>query len=67
MIANLENEEVGLERDAEMEDVENEEDNNGSYFHTQVHHRVDLTEVMTDMRNLKIFMTQRFDAQDLQF
>jgi len=64
------NEEDGLEGDAEMEDVENEEDDSDSDYdpdRNQDHQGVDLSEVMNGMRDLKMFMTQRFDAQDLQF
>jgi len=53
-----------------MEDVENEEDDSDSDYdpdRNQDHQGVDLSEVMNGMRDLKMFMTQRFDAQDLQF
>lgn len=78
MKKNMEKEYQDLENDADMEDVEeetsdvedfdcdpdNDEDVQDS---NQNHPMVDLSEVLNGMKDLKRFMTQNFDAQDLQF
>jgi len=78
MKENMEKEDSDFENDADMEDVEEEtsdvedfdydpdddEDVQGS---NQNHPMVDLSEVLNGMKDLKRFMTQNFDAQDLQF
>jgi len=48
MRVNIEREQAELEGDAEMEDAEFDEAN--------------MNDVMDDMRNLQLFMTERFDA-----
>ena len=78
MRLNMVNEERDLENDVEIEDVVDEDeeddydfdpdhDHSHVHIHDKNHKMVDLSVVIDGMRDLKMFMTQKLDAQDMQF
>ena len=77
MIENMKKEDYNLENDAEVEDTEEEtsddedidydSENDDYQDHNQNHSTMDLSEVLNGIKDPKRFMTQKFDAQDLQF
>lgn len=71
MLANLQNEEAGLNGDAEMKDVGDEDENDSDYdpdiIEVDQEGMNDLTKVIDGIRDLKTLMTQKFEAQDQQF
>jgi len=78
MKENMEKEYHNLENDVDMDDAEEGEasddddldydpENDHDQGYGQNHPMMDLSEVMTGMRDLKLFMTQKFYAQDMQF
>jgi len=56
-----------LEGYAEMEDVEDDSDSDYHPINVDVHQGGDMIEVLESISDLKVFMTQRFNAQDHQF
>jgi len=77
MIENMKKEDYNLENDVEVEDTEEEtsddedvdydSENDNYQDHNQKHSTMDLSEVLNGIKDPKRFMTQKFDAQDLQF
>jgi len=77
MKENMEKEDFNLENDDEMEDAEedtsDDEDldydpeNDHHQTHDQHHSKEVLGEVLNGIKDLKKYMTQRFDAQELKF
>ena len=77
MKKNMENEDHNLENEVEMVDAEEEtsDDDDSDYDpendhnqgHGENHQMMDSNEVMNGIRDLKRFMTQKFDAQDMKF
>jgi hypothetical protein len=60
-----------LEGDDEVKDVEDKENENDSDIYDldqdQNHEGVDLCAMMNGMRDLKMFMTHKFDSHEVQF
>jgi len=67
MLANMNNEEVELEGDAEMEDVEDDSDSDYNPENVHGNQGADMTQVLTSIQDLRAYMTQKFYTQDHQF
>jgi len=65
VLANMQNEEAGLDGDDEMEDVEDDDsDSDYNPEYVEGNQGANMTEVLTSIQDLRVYMTQRFDTQE---